>query len=194
MRITSKDAPKHSGVRVEGHVPFRLRMLLSKKEQTDLSEVLAFEPLEVQREVSKWRDLARNASRIAHGRLYRETMAYKDRSGEEQYIDVDSFCRSEFPGIMEAWGNIPPAGLQLVEFLLTEEFTIGMWGQKRTRRKSPYAPHIIMRLDVVEYDIVVTGRALSLAEVLLDAERDEKAKQILAPVTLRIAECHMLDK
>jgi hypothetical protein len=196
MRITEKAASKvHYGVRVEGHVPFRLRMLLSKQEQTDLSEVLAFEPLEVEKEVSKWRAHARDSHRIAHGKLYRETMAYIDRDGEEQYIDVDSFCRSEFPGIMEAWGNIPPAGLSLVEFLLTEEFTIGMWGTHRVpRRKSPYAPHIIIRLDVVEYDVVVHGRAVSLAEVLLDAEKDEKAKQILAPVTQRIAECHMLDR
>lgn len=193
MRIGKPPAVKADGkgLSVEAHVPFRLQVLLKEREWRDLSEVLIERASEAAAEVERFTEICRSQARIAHGRYFSGTWEYRDRSGEDQNIDADVFCRAEFPGVMQAWGNIGPEGCDPSEFLLTTDFTLALW---KPKKKSPsYLPFLLLRVGTVEYHIVLKTRVPSLAEALVEADGDPWAKQIVGPIALRVAECHMLD-
>ncbi len=93
---------------------------------------------------------------------------------------------------MQAWGNIGPEGCEPSEFLLTTSFTLALWTAKKKRPS--FKPFLLLRVGVVEYHIVLKATVPSLAEALQEAETDAWARKIVAPIALRVAECHMLDK
>lgn len=178
------------GLSVEAHVPFRLQVLLKAPEWRKLSDILIEHPVEAAGAVAKLTEICRTQARIAHGRYFSGTWEYRDRDGEDQNIDKEAFDRAEFPGVMQAWGNIGPDGCDPFEFLLTTDFTISFY---KPKRKSSAHSFLLLRVGTVEYHVVLKSAVPSLAEALVEADSDPWAKQIVGPIALRVAECHMLD-
>lgn len=192
MRVGKPPAVKANpkGISVEAFVPFRLQVLLKAPEWGKLSEVLLERAGEAEGAVAKLTEICRAQARIAHGRYFAGTWEYRDRDGEDQNIDAEVFCHAEFPGAMQAWGNVGPEGCDPCEFLLTTDFTLALWTPKK---KSSSLPFLLLRVGTVEYHVVLKTRVPSLAEALVEAEADPATRKIVSSVALRVAECHMLD-
>ncbi len=184
MRIKT---PNH----VEAHIPFRLDMLLCEKERRKLSETLINKPSEALGEVARFEEICHHSARIAHGRFFSGTLEYRDRDGQDQNIDAGVFCRAEFPGIMLAWGNIGPEGCEMSEFLLTTGFTLALW---KPKGKKARPAHLLIRRGMVEFHIGISDQVPALADALNQADEDRATMEIVNPIALRVAECHMLDE
>jgi len=177
-------------LRIEAHVPFRFRALLTFKERGQLDQAIIRFTTGGEKVLALLESTIERKHRIVKGTFFEGTFEYKDADGDDGNISAEDLIRSEFPGFCYDSGGAPLSGGEEapVEFIMTGRFSVVL-----LKHEKGNGVRLLVRRGLVEMDFNVLGALPSIAEAILSAERDSgQAAKFLAPISAEIVNCNML--
>ena len=182
-----------SAIKIETHIPFRLRALLTGSEQKRLNLAMDKFTPETEKIIALLESTVVRKHRIIRGSFFEGSFEYKDCSGEDQNVGVDHFIKSEFPGFMSDSGNVLPDEKEElpVEFIVTGNYSLALY--KRPGRGATSGVRLLVRRGVVEMDFDIPEPLTSIADAILRAEKDNRwTAAFLKPISDEIVNCNLL--
>lgn len=175
-------------MKIEAHVPFRFRALLTHSERRQLDDALDVFTRLSNRTVARLEKTVQEKHRIVRGSAFEGTFEYRDYDGEEGNISVEALMQAEFPGLVHDSGGVPIGDdLEPVEFIVTANFSVVLCRIKHRSR-------LFARRGLVEFDFHSPNTFTSIADaiVVIESANNKDANAFLAPISAEIVKCNLL--